>query len=119
MLLDGVGILTKHVQNLHHTIAKTIPIYVDERLYATGVTSLSLSPQSNNLEIITSIFATCTSNATITLNDRTIAITTGNFSLTNVGFLLRSNDTRIITQASAGVLSLELMGYELLDKGMP
>jgi hypothetical protein len=96
-----------------------IPIYVDEYLYLSSSTTLQLLPQSQNLEYITGLIAQCLDpgGGTLTLGKRTFTLPIGRTVWTDVGFILNNGDIRQLTQAANNVLSLELFGYELPDKG--
>lgn len=119
------SMLNDHMSRLEHMIKKMqrdIPVYVDERLYMQNATTLTLLPQSQNLELITGLLAVVTASggATLTLGDRTIPLAQGNtfFNLAGNGFLLNNGSTRQIVQTVAGELGLELFGIELPDKGV-
>jgi hypothetical protein len=105
------------LQSLIDTLRRSIPSYVDERAYFASGTLINLTPQSNNLELITSMIITVTSAGVLTLNDRVLNFTAGNYVYSNLGILLRLEDIRTLSQATPGVMSLELMGIELPDKG--
>ncbi len=122
--------LHDHLYKLECMIKKMqrdIPIVVDEYLYMQNATSLLLLPQSQNLELITGVFAVVTAagGGTLTLGQggrtRTIPLNQGNtffpVGTDNNGMLLNNFDTRQITQGSAGLLGLELFGVEMPDKG--
>ena len=122
--------LAEHMYKLEQMIKKVqrdIPIYVDEYLYMQNATSLTLLPQSQNLELITAIFAVVSApgGATLTLGGslgtvRTIPLPQGNsmLQLPNNGMLLNNGDKRQLVQGTAGLLGLELFGIELPDKGV-
>lgn len=100
-------------------LKRGIPVYVDEYLYLNASTTLQLLPQSQNLEYITGLIAQCldAGGGTLTLGTRTFTLPVGRTVWTDVGFILNNGDLRQLTQANANVLSLELFGYELPDKG--
>jgi hypothetical protein len=123
--------LHDHMAKIEHMIKKMqrdIPVIVDEYLYMQNATSLSLLPQSQNLEMITGIFVVCTAagGGTLTLPGRyglrTIPINQGNTFLPvgtdNNGLILNNGDARTLTQGTAGLLGLELFGVEIPDKGV-
>lgn len=125
--------LHQHMLRLEHMIKsmqRDIPKIVDEYLYMQNATTLTLLPQSQNLQMITGIFAVVTASGggTLTLGpqgggkNRIIPLPQGNSFIavgtaTN-GMLLNNFDTRLLTQTSAGALGLELFGVELPDKGV-
>lgn len=118
--------LQEHMYRLEcmmKNMQRSIPIYVDEYLYMQNATTLTLLPQSQNLENITAVFAivTASGGATLTIGTpaRTITLPQGNsfFPLGNTGMILNNGDSRVLTQASAGLLGLELFGFEIPDKG--
>ncbi len=123
-------LLTAHMQRLEQTIKsmqRIIPIYVDEYLYMQNSTALQLTPQSQNLELVTAIIAIVTApgGGTLTLGGslgtvRTIPLPQGNtiMQLPGNGMLLNNGDQRKIVQGTAGILGLELLGIELPDKGV-
>ena len=122
--------LADHMAKLEHMVKKMqrdIPIYVDEYLYMQNATTLTLLPQSQNLELITCVLVVVTASGggTLTLGGhtgatRTIPLAQGNsiFQLPNNGMLLNNTDVRQVVQGSAGLLGLELFGIELPDKGV-
>lgn len=122
--------LAEHMYKLEQMIKKIqrdIPIFVDEYLYMQNATTLNLLPQSQNLEMITTVIAVVSASggATLTLGGslntvRTIPLPQGNtiFQLPGNGMMLNNGDKRQITQTSAGLLGLELLGVELPDKGV-
>ena len=122
--------LQQHMQRLEHMIKKMqrdIPIYVDEYLYMQNASTLNLLPQSQNLEMITSVLAVVTASggATLTLGGslntvRTIPLPQGNtlFQLPGNGMILNNGDKRSLVQGTAGLLGLELFGIEIPDKGV-
>lgn len=117
--------LQQRLYQLESTIKKLqrdIPIFVDESLYMQNSATLTLLPQSQNLELITTIIAIVTSagGATLTLGRRTFPLGQGNLviQLPGNGMLLNNGDTRQLVQSSAGLLGLELLGVELPDKGV-
>lgn len=117
--------LHEHMMRMEALVKKLqrdIPVYVEEYLYAQGATTLTVQPQSQNLELITNVFAVVTAagGATLTIGDRTIPLPQGNtlLPLGRYGLLLNNGDTRTITQTAAGLLGLELIGIELPDKGV-
>ena len=121
--------LQEHLYKLDCIIKKLqrdIPIFVDEYLYMQNSTDLVLLPQSQNLEMITGVFAVVTASGggTLTLGGRygtrTIPLPQGNtfMSLSGNGMLLNNGDKRELTQGTAGALGLELFGVELPDKGV-
>lgn len=122
--------LKEHMTKLEHMIKsmqRDIPKIVDEYLYMSNATTLTLLPQSQNLEMITGIFAVVTAagGGTLTLPGRygirTIPLNQGNTFLAvgtdNNGMVLNNGDSRTLVQNSAGILGLELFGVELPDKG--
>ena len=121
--------LQQHMYNIECIIKKMqreIPIFVDEYLFSQNATTLTVLPQSQNLECISSIFAVVTApgGGTLTLGGssgqtRTIPLSQGNshFYFGQYGMLLNNGDTRQITQTAAGSLGLVLFGFELPDKG--
>lgn len=123
------NMLAHHMQQLESMVKKLqrdIPIFVDEYLYMQNATTLTLLPQSQNLELITCIFAVVSAagGATLTLGgatktQRIIPLPQGNtlLRLGENGMLLNNGDTRQIVQGTAGALGLELFGLELPDKG--
>lgn len=122
--------LQQHMYQLECMIKKLqrdIPIFVDEYLYMQNSTNLILLPQSQNLEMITTILAVVTASggATLTLGGslntvRTIPLPQGNtiFQLPGNGMILNNGDQRKLVQGTAGALGLELLGVELPDKGV-
>lgn len=122
--------LAEHMAKLEQMIKKSqrdIPVYVDEHLFSSTATLLTVLPQSQNLECITCILAqvSAPTGATLTLGGstsqaRTITLPQGNslFYFGHQGMLLNNGDTRQITQATAGALGLELLGFEIPDKGV-
>ena len=124
------AMLAEHMYKLEQIIKKMqrdIPIYVDEYLFSQNATQLTVQPQSQNLECITALFATCgaATGATLTLGGslgqtRTITLPQGNsyFYFGPHGMLLNNGDIRQITQATANTLGLELLGFEVPDKGV-
>lgn len=113
------------IERLITHLQRQIPVYVDERLYMQNSTLLTLQPQSQNLELITFIFAVVTASggATLTLGNRTILLPTGNTTLqcgqgSESGWILNNGDVRQISQNVAGLLGLELSGIEIPDKGV-
>lgn len=122
--------LAEHMARLEQMIKKVqrdIPVFVDEYLYMQNATTLSVLPQSQNLELITAVLAVVTApgGATLTLGGslgtvRTIPLVQGNtlFQLPGHGMLLNNGDARKIVQGTAGLLGLELFGAELPDKGV-
>ncbi len=125
-----IRMLNDHMHKLENMIKKMqrdIPVFVDEYLYMQNATSLSLLPQSQNLELITGILAVVSApgGATLTLGQggraRTIPLPQGNTFLAigdTHGMLLNNGDTRQVVQGTAGLLGLELFGLELPDKGV-
>lgn len=123
-------LLADHMARLEQMVKKMqrdIPLYVDEYLYMQNSTTLTLLPQSQNLELITCVLVVVTASGggTLTLGGhtgatRTIPLAQGNtlFQLPNNGMLLNNTDLRQVTQGSAGLLGLELFGVELPDKGV-
>lgn len=123
-------LLAEHMARLEQMVKKMqrdIPIYVDEYLYMQNATTLTLLPQSQNLELITCVLVVVTASGggTLTLGGhtgatRTIPLAQGNsiFQLPNNGMLLNNTDVRQVTQGTAGLLGLELFGVELPDKGV-
>ena len=118
--------LQEHMYRLEcmmKNMQRSIPIFVDEYLYMQNATTLTLLPQSQNMENITAIFAVVTASGGATLSigspPRTIPLPQGNsfFLLGDYGMTLNNGDSRVLTQASAGLLGLELFGYEIPDKG--
>lgn len=118
--------LHEHMSRLEHMIKKSqreIPVIVDEYLYMQNSVSLTLLPQSQNLEMITGVFVVCTAagGGTLTLGRRTIPLNQGNTFLPlgtdNNGMILNNGDARTLIQNSAGLLGLELFGVEMPDKG--
>lgn len=121
--------LAEHMYRLEQMVKKLqrdIPIFVDEYLYMQNSTSLTLLPQSQNMELITGIFAivTAATGGTLTLDGRygtrTIPLPQGNtfLTLSGNGMVLNNGDRRILTQTTAGALALELFGVEIPDKGV-
>jgi hypothetical protein len=93
---------------------RTLPALVDEYLYLSSVSSLSLSPQSSNVEVIHAVLAYVQYGpATLTLGQRVIPLPSGLSTLDHKVFLLKKDDVRTLVQAQAGQLSLELMGEEM------
>ena len=124
-------LLHEHMTRLEHMIKsmqRDIPKVVDEYLYMANATTLTLLPQSQNLEMITGVLAivTAAGGGTLTLpgryGNRVIPLNQGNTFLAvgteNNGLLLNNGDTRTLTQGTAGLLGLELFGVELPDKGV-
>lgn len=124
------NMLAQHMHQLEGMIKRLqrdIPIFVDEYLYMQNATTLTLQPQSQNLELITCVFAVVSAagGATLTLGgatktQRIIPLPQGNtlLRLGDNGMLLNNGDTRQITQGTAGLLGIELFGVELPDKGV-
>lgn len=122
--------LQQHMQRLEHMIKsmqRDIPKIVDEYLYMQNATTLTLLPQSQNMEMITGIFVVVTApgGGTLTLpgryGNRVIPVNQGNtffpVGTDNNGLLLNNGDARTLTQGTAGILGLELFGIEIPDKG--
>lgn len=110
------------IESLVTSLQRQIPVYVDEKLYASGQSALTIQPQSQNLQRITTIFCivSASGGGTLTLNDRVIPLAQGNtiMHFGEPGLLLRANDLRQLTQTTAGALGLELIGYETADRGI-
>lgn len=127
-IMQHIETYTQRVEKLIQHLQLSIPKYVDEYLYGQGLTTLTVNPQSQNLEMILSIIAVVSTPAggTLTLGSggigtpRTIPLPMGvtTFNFTGSGMLLTNNDLRQITQANAGTIGLELLGVELVDKGV-
>ena len=121
-LINKIGEHVNKVDKLITHLQRQIPTYVDEKLYTSGQTTLTIQPQSENLQRITTIFCTISAagGGTITLNDRIIPVPQGNtiFHIGEPGLLLRANDVRQLTQTASGPMGLELIGYETADRGI-
>lgn len=123
-------VLQQHMHTLESMIKKMqrdIPVYVDEYLYSQNSTTLTLLPQSQNLELITCVIAVVTASGggTLTIGGhtggtRTIPLPQGNsiFMMGEKGMLLNNTDLRQVTQGTAGLLGLEMFGIELPDKAV-
>jgi hypothetical protein len=97
---------------------KKLPSTVDERSYLQSAASLTLQPQSRNLELITSMLAQVTSGpATLTIGDRVLPLPQGVTYWNGLSWFVTYEQVRSITQATVGVLSLELMGHEIPTRG--
>ena len=111
------------IEQMIKKMQRDIPPIVDEYLYMQNATSLILQPQSQNLEMITGIFAivSAAGGGTLQLGRRIIPLAQGNNFLPvgtdNDGMLLINTDLRQITQNQSGLLALELFGVEMPDKG--
>lgn len=114
MLTLASGSQTKMMRQL----VREFNAYVDEYQYLPTSASLVLQPQSRNLERITCLIAIVSSTGgQLTLGTRVIPLPIGVTVWSNVSFLLKYEDPRIIAQSTSGVLALELMGIEIPEKG--
>lgn len=109
------------LEELKRSLRRSIPVYVDERLWLqSNATKIELVPQSFNLELITHIliYISAPSGGTLQLGvDRIIPLPQGITRWDNLLWLLKSTDTRTLTQVTAGAMGLELMGVEQVDRG--
>jgi hypothetical protein len=97
---------------------KKLPSTVDERLYLNNAAALTLQPQSRNLELITSMLAQITNGpATLTIGDRVLPLPQGVTYWNGLSWFVTYEQARTLVQASAGVISLELMGHEIPTRG--
>jgi hypothetical protein len=122
-LAERVNHLCSQQESLIKGLQRSIPKYVDERLYAQNATSINVLPQSNNLELITTILVSISAagGGQLVIADRIINFPQGNTTLTvqgGAGFILRDTDTRVLTQGTAGLLGLEMFGIELANSGV-
>lgn len=117
-----IAAINHQTDALTNTIKKqlrTLPKWVDEYLYQPSGTTLTVKPQSRNVEKITSICCYCQNgSAYLILGDRTLPLSQGLTIMENLGFLLKPDDKRTLNQATAGILWLELFGEEMGDQGL-
>jgi hypothetical protein len=88
---------------------------VDEIAYATNAATLKTSAQTRNLVRITAAIFQLSSAGTVTIGGRTWNLAAGVYPWFGLHWLLLPDDVRQITQASAGILSMELMGESMAD----
>lgn len=108
---------TSKLQQLIDTLRRSIPSYVDDRLYIASGTLVSFPPRTTNLRLITCMIISCTSAAVLTIDDRVWTFAAGTFVWADIALLVRFEDNVSFTQATPGAMSLEMMGIELPDKG--
>lgn len=102
-----------------------LPKYVDEYNFQPSGTTLTVNPQSRNVEKITRIRGYCqfgTNGPTLTLGERAIPVNIGEIDeeFGPDGILLKPGDKRTLTSDSgtAGIMWLELLGQEMGDQGV-
>jgi hypothetical protein len=108
---------TSKMQQLIDALRRSIPSYVDERNFAVNSSTLTMNPQTTNLTLITALIVGASSNATLTLGNRTYFFGPTTTVWSSIGILVRFENEITLTQETPGFLSLELMGIELPDKG--
>ncbi len=94
---------------------------VDEYFSNPNGTSVDVTPQSKNTEIITSLICYLpASDGNIFLGDRQIPVAQGFTQLIDLKIRLGDKEKRNLTQTSntKGLIFLELFGYEVPDAGV-
>jgi len=119
-ILSLHGKVDELYKNLVVRQQKNLPVIVNEYNSDGNSTTITLAPRSRGAVLIKGLLAQCTSNATITVGQHTIQITSASspFSIGGLTWVINQSDKRIISQQSAGFLSLELFGGELGDVGV-
>ncbi len=108
------GRQTQWIQSL----INQVPKYVDEKSYQASASTITLQPQSQNLERITAMIAYVSSTgAVLQVGTRYFPLPIGVTYWNNLTWMLDSTDIRSLTQSAQGQLSLELMGEEIPTKG--
>lgn len=91
----------------------TLQLMVDEYAQGSGVTTISVGPQTNNPVLITSIFVVCSSGTgSVQIEDRIIPVVQGTTSFMGLSMIRREARAATLTTATPGNLYMELMGYE-------
>lgn len=116
------GLVDQHIKQLDQLSKKLkteMVASVDESLYAQNATSITLQPQSYNLEEIHSLIAVVSQpgGATLVLGARSFPLPQGTTFWYGLKFRITHADPRTLTATTAGTMSLELMGIEVPDKG--
>lgn len=100
--------------------AQTPRYLTNARLYLISATSLNFlaHQQTQSLIRVTTIVVQTSSAGTLTIAERTWPI--NGFTVLPLepdGLLVKPEDNITLTQGSAGLLSLELLGQEMADRG--
>jgi hypothetical protein len=110
----------KGIEDLKKQLLTKMVVSVDEFYYATAnQTSVTLQPQSYNLEEIHTLIAYVgqAGGATLTLGARTWPLAQGTTFWYGLKLRITNSDVRTLVATTAGQMSLELMGIEVPDKG--
>lgn len=92
--------------------------FIDEKMYVPNDTVINLNAQTKNVVKISSVMVVLTSAGTLKIGDRTFTLQAGQYFWQGLVWLLNPEDTRQLTQTSAGVMGLELMGQSLVNTGI-
>jgi len=105
---------TLALRDLIRQQSRSIPKYVDEYNQSPNSQSCEVNPQSNNLELITSILVVATVAPILQLADQFYPLAAGLTVISSITLLLRPSEIRKVTTAAPSTaLALRLMGEEL------
>lgn len=106
--------------NLVKMSQKKIPVYYNAYNSTNSDVSLRVKPNIRNAVMVTSLVATCTSNATLQIKDHLIPITSAQspVNLHGLRWIVNEGDFVGITQTTTGAMSMEIFGEDLGDTGV-